>query len=1260
MKNGNINLTTHDHNTSDTTLLSILPPFLLPDLDVDKEKVGLNNSSSIVITDSTENICPLSPYHFAENNNHNDELIKWINYNHLYSLISPYGYVSCFFPTESYLVVGTAKGMILIFDYKEFIKALLVPATQEDAPEIPVRSPVTHIRISEDGTYVGASYTTGEIYLWNLNKTNNDPQGGETIEPIYAVLNIDDHKGSDLSGIDFYPRRHTGIFVSNKTTGTVTFHSGHRTSFWKLSYSSVPILKISVHEKILAMKAQNYDNRVFVAILTNKNLAIINCSDTYNIIFRKKIFAPNQQLGVNYSIAWADDGYKIIYTVNNSIDVIEFSDLDFIDVKYSSHWVTAESICFSKWVSKDLIGILTISHQFEIISPTMEPKIVAKIDLLEQEIVQPPSTHFEFESSKILIFSAYSFKEGKIRSWSEMILNCVQKGDYIHALLLIELFIPNRAKFGPLLLLEDETGKRIDQLMQPFENLAMAAIGYLTRLQGLEEDRLVELFYLILRIFSSFLEYDSTDRFENFIDELLHKFDIKTKNTFFGVLSSIIKDGNIKRLSPECFKELISYLAESNSGHELGEILTQLDPTTLDIDLATRICEENKLFDTLIYIWNKLFNDYMTPLMDFFVLISGSNHDCLVLRNKQVKKEKVFDYLRSILSGLQYPQNYQIFPEETKSKAIVDILSILFSGIAVEWPQHSGNKWTLYAPNDDEPAYPYLTLLLDFDIDRTLRLINQLFESSLLNQEDLDEDLYQNNFSRQSIFEILIDYMQITTGIYNKESVAIFIAFNYPKYPQYLSLSNKMLDNIVTILCEHSTVSEDKVQLGLESLISTYIPSDQDKFVSMLIERGFNDVLLQFYRLVNETSSIIKLLTSSDKFMSQYHESFLDILKRSFFISEITSLERLKVKASIKESFTTILKNVTLSNFIEVLTEGDKSMHRYVFDVDDEVLQYRYLQILFQSKNYKVDTDLQLLHLYIDHCRRGDKEDDIVMVLKRLYKWPKELDDFVDEFRASGYYNALSQYFDLIGDTYSQLNAILDAVTNTKTQGKIVLRDAIGRSIEISKSVAGDNEKYWVKIISTLLTWYGSDEKSVKPEVMNEIQNMLLSVLVKMSEYSIQEEKSGNRIFTKILADSLESQEVLLKRFNDYNELFQNIFRLYDLDETLLSLTLNIILKFSSDDDKNYLNLLKEGWSLSSDYCEICGKKIWGIGLSKATFEIWKLKNNYEGIEMMKKISRDLIIFKCNHGFHKACLAGIGQRHTFHCIICEPYNDREK
>ena len=106
------------------------------------------------------------------------KLINWTSLNKIYSIISVYGGPSCILPTNSYFVLGTNKGALLIFNYKEFLQVILLPQTKKEISSCiqqqnslmnrfvtSLHSKVVNIVMSYDGTHLAARYESGDVYL---------------------------------------------------------------------------------------------------------------------------------------------------------------------------------------------------------------------------------------------------------------------------------------------------------------------------------------------------------------------------------------------------------------------------------------------------------------------------------------------------------------------------------------------------------------------------------------------------------------------------------------------------------------------------------------------------------------------------------------------------------------------------------------------------------------------------------------------------------------------------------------------------------------------------------------------------------------------------------------------------------------------------------------------------------------------------------------------------------------------------------------
>ena len=176
-----------------------------------------------------------------------------------------------------------------------------------------------------------------------------------------------------------------------------------------------------------------------------------------------------------------------------------------------------------------------------------------------------------------------------------------------------------------------DLGKRKKQLEQPFRNLSLASLKYLLNKKECGYEKLFNLFSLILEVDNLFC--DSLEEQVNFIlDEPLELFNEEQLHVFYDVLSNKILEGAIKSLPPSVLKKIITYYAEKEEYTLLEDLIVMLDPQFLDLDLAVKLCKEFKLYEVLIYLWNKVFTDYMTPLIDFIYRIKG----CLLYTSRCV------------------------------------------------------------------------------------------------------------------------------------------------------------------------------------------------------------------------------------------------------------------------------------------------------------------------------------------------------------------------------------------------------------------------------------------------------------------------------------------------------------------------------------------------------------------------------------------------------------------------------------------------
>ncbi|RXN00353.1 Vacuolar protein sorting-associated protein 8-like [Acipenser ruthenus] len=88
----------------------------------------------------------------------------------------------------------------------------------------------------------------------------------------------------------------------------------------------------------------------------------------------------------------------------------------------------------------------------------------------------------------------------------------------------------------------------------------------------------------------------------------------------FECLEPYILADRLKDITPLVVKELVVYYENGGMLDALESLITHLDITTLDLHQIVLLTRKYKLFDALIYVYNKGMNDFITPIEVFSCL----------------------------------------------------------------------------------------------------------------------------------------------------------------------------------------------------------------------------------------------------------------------------------------------------------------------------------------------------------------------------------------------------------------------------------------------------------------------------------------------------------------------------------------------------------------------------------------------------------------------------------------------------------------
>lgn len=361
----------------------------------------------------------------------------------------------------------------------------------------------------------------------------------------------------------------------------------------------------------------------------------------------------------------------------------------------------------------------------------------------------------------------------------------------------------------------------------------------------------------------------ATGDVEWLFDELYERYEQNgIEGIFLERIEPFVLSGSVHALPPSVSQRLISVHEERGQFEAAQRIIWHVDPEYLDINQALGLCQRQKLYDALIYVYTRSLHDFVSPIVELLALVRriqthreqrprrvGDRDDTAsfgTTHEEDIEGEvpdayKIYAYLAQALAGLSYPSKEPL-PYEESILARNAIYSFLFSGRTVTWPERGGSPvLTSDEDNSAELPYPYLRLLLRFDAEAMLDALDLAFEESYL-----EDDIPGKPLTRQRIVDLLLEVVSPASDSFtpvDRTFLHIFIARNLPKYPQFIELAPSVLHRILVGLASDPDQSTtDDRQLAAEYLLSSYTPQDSDAMVVLFEQASFFRILRSIYR----------------------------------------------------------------------------------------------------------------------------------------------------------------------------------------------------------------------------------------------------------------------------------------------------------------------------------------------------------------------------------------------------------------------------
>jgi hypothetical protein len=945
-----------------------------------------------------------------------------------------FGRPTCLNVTVS-LAIGTSKGFILIFDYQQVLKSIIGPGTK--AIEC---GSITALAISADHTTIAGGHATGHIFTWELAK----PAKPFLHIPPIERANLDDGKSDGhVSGVailhlGFLGTRHTalvsaddagmafshlatrGLGAIGRTVKTTRILGRYPLSPKSLEKPRKPSSVLAFAPLPLGNVEQPTDDMGLTALLTPYLLVIVSTTP----VAQTQHKAPRPKDVVAHSalsgcLAWfpavklktsndptnAVSKTKLVYCWSNVLTVLDVTsnataplekdkppELHF---KPRSRWKAEEAIVAVQWLSRSVLGVLTISQRLMILEDNTL-RVTDSFDLLQKHIYHADlfsrqlkpvveqldendaSMHgvvadafymsFRVYKGRLFLLGFNDCSIGTLSNWADRLLALMEDGDYIAALGLATSYYVGDADKITVGLPEDDEARHA--LVQPkLLEMITASLKYSFSQDSDVDDearerRLKELAEVVFAALMSMQELDFL--FEDVYDAYE---EASAEKAFFETLEPYIQDEEIDSIPPNVLKDLITFYASANRSTQLEEMICRLSTDTMDLNQVTTLCQQYVLYDALIYVWTNAIGDYITPLVNILELIKLVDFDVDETENIYLTAaNKIFPYLAYTFTGRVYPGGAFMDDDQAYS-AKKDMYRFLFSGKNLQWPPGSGQVILTQSDNSPEPPFPYLQLVLDFDASSFMSMLNEAFEDSFLNgEQDMPNGTQLNGTksgsaltpTRQSIINYLFSIMN--TDNFDPADIIyfyMFVARNLPKYPQHIMLPGTSLHQVLIGLCNYpAEAMKEDCQLSVEYLLSIYHPPNPQSLVPLFEKAGFYRVLKSVYRSAQQYDKLLETYLDEDEEEDSVFACIADILRPN---KGLTKKQVNDVKAVILNRATD-LAAVDASQVALTVKQYAPDLLEPVLDAikEDTDAQYHFLEALIEPDRVQAGSTMPI------------------------------------------------------------------------------------------------------------------------------------------------------------------------------------------------------------------------------------------------------------------------------------------------------------
>ncbi|XP_025769359.1 vacuolar protein sorting-associated protein 8 homolog [Puma concolor] len=678
------------------------------------------------------------------------------------------------------------------------------------------------------------------------------------------------------------------------------------------------------------------------------------------------------------------------------------------------------------------------------------------------------------------------------------------------------------------------------------------------------------------------------------------------KGVFLECLEPYILSDKLVGMTPQVMKDLIVHFQDKKLMENVEALIVHMDITSLDIQQVVLMCWENRLYDAMIYVYNRGMNEFISPMEKLFRVISPPLNAGRTLTDEQVVMgNKLLVYISCCLAGRAYPLGD--IPEDLVPLVKNQVFEFLIR-------LHSAEA------SPEEEIYPYVRTLLHFDTREFLNVLALTFEDFKNDKQAVE---YQ-----QRIVDILLKVM-VENSDFTPSQVGClftFLARQLAKPDNTLFVNRTLFDQVLEFLCSPDDDSRhsERQQVLLELLqAGGIVQFEESRLIRMAEKAEFYQICEFMYEREHQYDKIIDCYLRDplrEEEVFNYIHNILSIpghsaeekqsvwQKAMDHIEELVSLKPCKaaelVATHFSEQIEIVIKKlqdqVLLFKFLRSLLDPREGIH-----VNQESLQMppsvteQFIELLCQFDPNQVIETLQVLECY-------------------------RLEETIQITQKYQLHEVTAYLLEKKGDIHGaflimlkRLQSKLQEITHQDEKAKedLSLKDVEDTMVETIALCQRNShnlnqqqrEALWFPLLEAMMApqkLSGSATPHLHPEAL---RSLTMQVLNSMAAFI-----ALPSILQRILQDPVYGKGKL----GEIQGLILGMLDTFNYEQTLLETTTSLL---NQDLHWSLCNLrasVTRGLNPKQDYCSIC----------------------LQQYKRRQEMADEIIVFSCGHLYHSFCL----------------------